>query len=77
MAAKKVENMSLEESMTELETLVSQLEQGDLPLEQALKQFERGVSLVRGSQDKLQQAEQKVSQLVNSQDGEQLQPLSS
>ncbi|AWB65099.1 exodeoxyribonuclease VII small subunit [Saccharobesus litoralis] len=60
MAAKKPENMSLEASLEELESLVADLEQGELPLEDSLKQFERGVSLVKASQLKLAQAEQKV-----------------
>ena len=60
MAAKKPENMSLEATLSELESLVTNLEQGDLPLEDALKQFERGVGLVKASQQKLTQAEQKI-----------------
>lgn len=64
MASKKPENMSLEASMAELEKVVAQLEQGELPLEDALKQFERGVSLVRTSQNKLDSAEQKIKILM-------------
>ncbi|MER2493078.1 exodeoxyribonuclease VII small subunit [Catenovulum sediminis] len=60
MAAKKPENMSLEDNIDELEKLVQQMEQGELPLEEALKQYERGVALVRASQQKLEQAEQKI-----------------
>ncbi|PVZ71501.1 exodeoxyribonuclease VII small subunit [Pelagibaculum spongiae] len=52
-----------EESVQELETLVQQLEQGDLELEDALKQFERGVELTRLCQQALDEAEQKVSVL--------------
>ena len=40
------------------------MEQGDLSLEQSLKQFERGIALAGASTDKLQQAEQKVSILM-------------
>ncbi len=63
MAAKRPENMSIEASLCELEALVAQLEHGELPLEDALKQFERGIGLVRSSQQKLELAQQKVSQL--------------
>ncbi|WP_028118010.1 exodeoxyribonuclease VII small subunit [Ferrimonas senticii] len=59
--AKKPENLSFEESVQELEQIVAQLEQGEIPLEQALKQFERGITLVRASQSKLDHAEQQVA----------------
>lgn len=50
--------------MTELEQLVTQLEAGDLPLEDSLKAFETGIRLIRDCQNRLAQAEQKVSQLL-------------
>ena len=40
------------------------MEQGDLSLEQSLKQFERGIALANASSNKLQQAEQKVAILM-------------
>jgi exodeoxyribonuclease VII small subunit len=46
--------------MKELETLVETLEQGDLPLEESLQAFERGVTLTRVCQQALDEAEQKV-----------------
>jgi exodeoxyribonuclease VII small subunit len=54
----------LEKSLEELETLVARLEGGDLPLEQALKEFERGVKLTRQCQAALREAEQKVEILL-------------
>jgi exodeoxyribonuclease VII small subunit len=72
---KKVESLSFEQSMQELETLVAQMEQGDLPLEDALKSFERGIQLAGHSQQQLKQAEQKV-QILTGQNGQQsLQPF--
>jgi exodeoxyribonuclease VII small subunit len=53
-----------EDSLAELEQLVSQLEQGDISLEESLKSFERGVSLTRTCQKALQDAEQKVHILL-------------
>ncbi|MAC46441.1 exodeoxyribonuclease VII small subunit [Oceanospirillum beijerinckii] len=50
--------------MTELESLVTQLESGDLSLEESLKAFENGIRLIRDCQNRLQSAEQKVSQLL-------------
>lgn len=66
---KKVETLSFEQSMQELETIVSKMEQGDLPLEDALRNFERGIQLARMSQQKLKDAEQKV-QILMSQNGQ-------
>ena len=54
----------LEKSLEELEALVTRLEGGDLPLEQALKEFEHGVKLTRQCQAALQEAEQKVEILL-------------
>ncbi|MGI2170682.1 exodeoxyribonuclease VII small subunit [Shewanella sp. MF05960] len=68
--AKKPENLSFEQSLTELETIVAHLEQGEVSLDDALKQFERGITLVRQSQTKLEQAQQKVSILLNENDVE-------
>jgi len=53
-----------ESSLTELESIVEQLEQGDLSLDDSLKQFERGVQLTRVCQGALKQAEQKVEILL-------------
>jgi len=54
----------LEESLKELEALVERLEAGDLPLEEALAQFERGIKLTRSCQTILKDAEQKVEILL-------------
>jgi exodeoxyribonuclease VII small subunit len=54
-----------EQSLTELETLVQKLEQGDVPLEDALKTFERGVALTRQCQTALRTAQQKVEVLLS------------
>lgn len=67
---KKPESLNFEQSMQELETLVSKMEQGDLPLEEALQSFERGIQLARHSQQKLKDAEQKVK-ILTTQNGQQ------
>ncbi|MEH0014479.1 exodeoxyribonuclease VII small subunit, partial [Citrobacter portucalensis] len=46
---------SFETALSELEQIVTRLEGGDLPLEEALNEFERGVQLARQGQVKLQQ----------------------
>lgn len=60
MPAKKTKNNSFEESLSELETLVENMEQGELSLEDSLKSFERGIVLTRTCQQALKAAEQKV-----------------
>jgi exodeoxyribonuclease VII small subunit len=65
MAKKKLENLSFEESLAELETIVHSLEQGELDLEQSMTLFERGLGLSKVSQVKLDKAEQKVQILLN------------
>jgi exodeoxyribonuclease VII small subunit len=69
-AIKKAESLTFEQSMLELESLVAKMEQGDLPLEDALRSFERGIQLARHSQQKLKDAEQKV-QILTNQNGQQ------
>jgi exodeoxyribonuclease VII small subunit len=68
-------SVSFETAISELESIVSQLESGDLELEQSLTLFERGIELTRLSQSKLQEAEQKVQVLMAKQDQLELQPF--
>ena len=56
--------IDIETALAELEGLVERMEQGDLPLEEALKQFERGIELTRACQRALKEAEQKVEILL-------------
>lgn len=64
-----------EQSLGKLETLVNQMEQGDLSLDDALSAFEEGVKLTRDCQNILDQAEQKVRTLVEKNDAFQSQPF--
>lgn len=64
-----------ERSLADLEHLVEQLERGDLPLEEALKQFEQGVALTRRCQEQLKAAALKVEQLVERNGEQALVPL--
>ena len=54
----------LEKTLTELEQLVVELETGDLPLDKALKEFERGIKLTRQCQTVLKDAEQRIEILL-------------
>ena len=68
MASKKPENMTFEATIDELDVIVENLENGDLALEDALKKFERGIALARAGQNKLSDAEQRVSILLQNDD---------
>ncbi|BAU58401.1 exodeoxyribonuclease VII small subunit [Halorhodospira halochloris] len=60
-----------EKSMAELEQLVERMERGELKLEEALRDFERGIQLTRHCQKALSAAEQKVEILLeNSEDAD-------
>jgi exodeoxyribonuclease VII small subunit len=65
-----------EQSLGELEALVARLEQGDVPLEDALKTFERGVALTRQCQTALRTAQQKVEILLARNGSEEVAPFS-
>ena len=53
-----------EASLEKLESLVEQMESGDLSLDESLKLFEEGIKLTRECQQALATAEQKVNQLM-------------
>ena len=72
-ASRKTEkSINLEKALAELESLVEELEAGDLPLEKAMKKFEEGIKLTRGAQDALKKAEHKVEVLLRSAGGDEL-----
>ncbi len=75
MAQKKPKTPSFEEALSELESLVGTMEQGDLPLEDSLKYFERGIELTRTCQQALKEAEQKVETLSANTPGAGLEPF--
>lgn len=59
---------SFEETLSELDTIVSEMENSDLPLHVALEKFERGIALSRLGQKSLEEAEQKVKILLADKD---------
>jgi exodeoxyribonuclease VII small subunit len=61
--------------LTELDGVVERLEQGELPLEEALERFERGVNLARQAERILGQAEKRVEVLLSTKEGDVLAPL--
>jgi exodeoxyribonuclease VII small subunit len=55
--------------MKQLEQIVQELESGDLPLEKAIKKFEEGIQLSKSCSKMLDEAEKKISILLEDTDG--------
>jgi exodeoxyribonuclease VII small subunit len=68
-------NPNFEDTLSELEAIVQQLEIGDLSLEESLKAFEHGVNLTKNCQDSLNKAEQKIQTLIEKQGNIELKPF--
>lgn len=67
--AEKTEKLDFEKALGNLEQVVEAIESGNLTLEQALKQYEDGVRLIRLCQGKLTDAEKKIEILTRDLDG--------
>ncbi len=67
MSEKK--ELSFEQAMEQLETVVDKLEQGDVPLEEAISMFQEGMKLSKLCHDKLTNVEQQMDQILH-EDGE-------
>lgn len=60
---------TFEESLKQLEAIVSKLERGDLPLEESVRLFEEGVKLSNACKEDLESAEGKIQILLKQKDG--------
>jgi exodeoxyribonuclease VII small subunit len=70
------DDMKFEDAMAELEEVVRKLEGGDVPLEESLAAFEKGVSLVRTLHTRLDNVQEKIEELTAGSRGEpSLEPL--
>ena len=67
--------LDFEQALSELEGLVERLERGDVPLDEALRTFERGVALTRHCQACLTAAQQKVEILLKRSGQPQVEPF--
>jgi exodeoxyribonuclease VII small subunit len=59
-----VSEMTFEQAMQELESVVGKLERGDVPLEDSIKLYERGAELKKRCETKLKEAEEKVAAIT-------------
>ena len=64
MTKKPTKSLAFEETLKELETIISKLEIGSLPLDEALNEFEKGIKLAKQGQNQLQKAEQRIQILL-------------
>ncbi|MGX7417436.1 exodeoxyribonuclease VII small subunit [Carnobacterium gallinarum] len=64
--------IKFEEAMQQLEEIVTNLERGDVPLEEALEQFQKGVGLSKLCKETLQNAEETLTKMVDENGEEQL-----
>jgi len=69
------DTLDFEQALAELDALVTRMEQGELSLEDALAQFERGIALTRQCQEALKTAELRVQKLVEKQGQPALEPF--
>lgn len=69
MAETPIESMSFEAALAELESIVEQLERGDVALEKSIEMYERGSKLKAHCEARLKSAELKVEQIVQGKEG--------
>lgn len=75
MAKKEKDSINFETALGELEDIVSRMEKGDMPLEDSLAAFEKGIQLTRLCQTALKDAEQRVAILMEKSDSDELAPF--
>jgi len=56
--------LSFEEAIKELTNIVSKIEQGDIPLQDSLEQYEKGMTLIKHCRDILQKAEKQIEKIT-------------
>ncbi len=64
-----ISEMTFEQAMIELERIVTQLEKGDVPLEDSISLYEKGAELKKRCETKLKEAEQKVAAITLDEEG--------
>ena len=69
MTKTKAKELSFEESLEKLESIVTRMEDGDVPLAELLDQFEAGTKLLKICEERLQKAELRIEKLKQTKDG--------
>ena len=58
-----MDNLSFEESLEQLEEIVNKLEKGDVPLDDAIDEFNNAMQLVKICNEKLNKAEESIAKI--------------
>ncbi len=66
---KNIKELSFEEAITGLTEIVDKIEQGRIPLQESLDQYEKGMALIKHCRSILQQAEQRIEKITKEQEG--------
>lgn len=70
MSDTPIKDMSFENAMAELESIVSRLERGDAPLEESIEIYQRGAALKAHCEKKLKDAQLKVEKIILKSNGD-------
>ena len=65
MEKKEEKELTFEESLEQLETIVKKLETGEVPLDDAIKEFNKAMTLAKSCDEKLKSAEEAITKIVN------------
>jgi exodeoxyribonuclease VII small subunit len=61
---KDIEKMSFEDAIKELTSIVGKIEQGQVPLQDSLEQYEKGMALIKHCRTILQKAEKRIEKIT-------------
>ena len=67
---KEEKDFNFEETMQKLETIVQELENGNLNLDDSIRKFEEGIKLSKNASNYLEEAEKKITVLIKDKEGE-------
>jgi len=63
-----IDKMSFEEAIKQLGSIVSQIEQGQIPLQRSLEQYEKGMALIKHCREILGKAEERIEKIAQKED---------
>jgi exodeoxyribonuclease VII small subunit len=67
-----LEKVSFEDSIKELTAIVSKIEQGEIPLQQSLEQYEKGMMLIKHCREILKKAEKRIEKIAEEKNEEEI-----